>query len=72
MNGIEEQEQVVSKVKEHYEAEVSKLEQMMNKRDELQKKELMKAIEDSNRSFEEIMQFLQGDISAGDSEDVES
>ncbi|EFE90464.1 hypothetical protein GCWU000341_02826, partial [Oribacterium sp. oral taxon 078 str. F0262] len=55
-----------------YEAEVSKLEQMMNKRDELQKKELMKAIEDSNRSFEEIMQFLQGDTSAGDSEDVES
>ena len=59
---IEEQEQVVSKAKEHYEAEVSKLEQMMNKRDELQKKELMKAIEDSNRSFEEIMQFLQGDV----------
>ena len=69
---IEEQEQVVSKAEEHYEAEVSKLEQMMNKRDELQKKELMKAIEDSNRSFEEIMQFLQGDTSAGDSEDVES
>jgi len=62
----------ISKANEHYEAEVSKLEQMMNKRDELQKKELMKAIEDSNRSFEEIMQFLQGDTSAGDSEDVES
>ena len=56
---IEEQEQVVSKAKEHYESEVNKLEQLMNKRDELQKKELMKAIEDSDRSFEEIMQFLQ-------------
>ena len=48
---IEEQEQVVSKAREHYESEVNKLEQLMNKRDELQKKELMKAIEDSSRSF---------------------
>ena len=44
----------------------------MNKRDELQKKELMKAIEDSNRSFEEIMQFLQCDTSSENFEDVES
>lgn len=51
---IEEQEQVVSKARERYESEVNKLEQLMNKRDELQKKELMKAIEDSDRSFEEI------------------
>lgn len=69
---IEEQEQVVSKAREHYESEVNKLEQLMNKRDELQKKELMKAIEDSSRSFEEIMQFLQGDASSESSEDVES
>lgn len=69
---IEEQKQVVSKAREHYEAEVNKLEQMMNKRDELQKKELMKAVEDSSRSFEEIMQFLQGDASSENSEDVES
>ena len=66
---IEEQEQVVSKAKEHYESEVNKLEQLMNKRDELQKKELMKA---SDRSFEEIMQFLQCDTSSENSEDVES
>lgn len=38
---IEEQEQVVSKAREHYESEVNKLEQLMNKRDELQKKELI-------------------------------
>ena len=69
---IEEQKQVVSKAREHYEAEVNKLEQMMNKRDELQKKELMKAVEDSSRSFEEIMQFLQSDTSSENSEDVES
>ena len=69
---IEEQKQVVSKAREHYEAEVNKLEQMMNKRDELQKKELMKAVEDSSRSFDEIIQFLQGDPSSESSEDVES
>ena len=69
---IEEQEQVVSKAREHYEAEANKLEQMMNKRDELQKKEFMKAVEDSSRSFEEIMQFLQGNASSESSEDVES
>ena len=69
---IEEQKQVVSKAREHHEAEVNKLEQMMNKRDELQKKELMKAVDDSSRSFEEIMQFLQGDASSESSEDVES
>ena len=69
---IKEQEQVVSKAREHYESEVNKLEQLMNKRDELQKKELMKAIEDSDRSFEEIMQFLQSNTSAENSEDVES
>ena len=44
----------------------------MNKRDELQKKELMKAVEDSSRSFEEIMQFLQVDASSESSEDVGS
>ena len=69
---IEEQEQVVSKAKEHYESEVNKLEQLMNKRDELQKKELMKATEDSDRSSEVIMQFLQCDTSSENSEDVES
>ena len=69
---IEEQEQVVSRPREHYESEVNKLAQLMNKRDELQKKELMKAIENSNRSFEEIMQFLQGNASAENSGDVES
>jgi hypothetical protein len=32
----------------------------------------MKAIEGSNRSFDEIIQFLRGDASAEGTEDVES
>ncbi len=69
---IEQQEQVLSRIKDRYDAEVSKLEKLMNKRDELRKKELMKAIEDSDKSFEEIMKFLQKSSSENDSLDVES
>ena len=69
---IEEQEQVVSKAKEHYESEVNKLEQLMNKRDELQKKELMKAIEDSGKGLDEIIKFLREDSAEGDAANVES
>ncbi len=72
MNGLRNRSRSSVRLGEHYESEVNKLEQLMNKRDELQKKELMKAIEDSNRSFEEIMQFLQCDTSSENSEDVES
>lgn len=44
----------------------------MNKRDKLQMKELMKAIEDNSRSVEKIIQFLQGDASVESLENVES
>lgn len=57
---IEQQKLVVSKAKDRYEAE---LEQLMKKRDELRNKELLQAIEHSNRSFEEIMDFLGTDDS---------
>ena len=39
------------------------LNQLMKKRDELRNKELLQAIEQSNRSFEEIMHFLGTDDS---------
>lgn len=50
---------------------MSKLEKMMNKRDELRKKELMKAIKDSGKRFKEIIKFLQEDSAEGDALDVE-
>lgn len=55
---IEQQKLVVSKAKDRYEAELDQLNQLMKKRDELRNKELLQAIEHSNRSFEEIMDFL--------------
>ncbi|MDO4475802.1 MAG: ErpK protein [Lachnospiraceae bacterium] len=57
---IEQQKLVVSKAKDKYDAAVEELEKLMRKRDELRNKELLSAISSSNRSYEEIMEFLQG------------
>ena len=54
------QEDAVAKAKERYDKEVSKLKDMYAKRDEMKKKELLKAEETSSRSYEEIMAFLTG------------
>lgn len=53
----------VSKAKDRYEAELEELNQLMKKRDELCNKELLQAIEQSKRSFEEIMDFFSTDDS---------
>ena len=42
---------------------LEELNQLMKKRDELRNKELLQAIEQSKRSFEEIMDFLNTDDS---------
>ena len=60
---IEQQKLVVSKAKDRYETELEQLNQLMKKRNELRNKELLQAIEHSNRSFEEIMDFLGTDDS---------
>ena len=60
---IEQQKLAVSKAKDRYEAELEELNQLMKKRDELRNKELLQAIEQSKRSFEEIMDFFSTDDS---------
>lgn len=60
---IEQQQQVVSKAKDKYEAELEILNQLIKKRDEIRNKELLQAIEHSSRSFEEIIDFLNTDDS---------
>ena len=55
---IERQKDIVSKAKDKYEAELSVLEELMQKRRDMRSKKLMKAIENSDRSYEEIMGFL--------------
>ena len=54
---IEQQKLVVSKAKDRYEAELEQLNQLMKKRDELRNKELLQAIEHSNRSFGDRFKF---------------
>ena len=62
---IEQQKLVVSKAQDRYEADLEELNQLMKKRDELRNKEMLQTIEQSKRSFEEIMDF----ISTNDSQD---
>lgn len=60
---IQQQKQVVSRAKDKYDAALADLEQLMKKRDEIRNKELLNAIASSDRSFDEIMAFLNGDVS---------
>ena len=55
---IDQQKEVVLKIKEKYDAAVAELEKLMRKRDEIRNKKLLQAIADSDKSYEEIMQFL--------------
>ena len=58
---IEKQKAVVSKAKDKYDAALSELEKLMSRRDELRRKELMEAFMKSDRTYDEIMEFLTGD-----------
>lgn len=60
---ITKQEEAVSKAKAKYDAEVMKLKDLYAKRDEQKKKELLAAVEKSSKSYEEIMAFLQEEVS---------
>lgn len=55
---INEQKQVVSRAKAKYESALAALNELMKKRDEIRNKQLMEAIASSDRSFEEIMDFI--------------
>ncbi len=44
--------------KDKYDAALAELDRLQQKKNELQNKELIKAIEKSDRSFDEIMAFL--------------
>lgn len=55
---IAKQEESVSKSKAKYDADVAKLKDLYAKKDEIRRKELLKAIGTSGRTYEEIMAFL--------------
>lgn len=55
---IAKQEEAVEKAKEKYDIEVEKPKDLHTKRDEAKKKELIKAIANSKKSYDEIMAFI--------------
>jgi len=61
---IQQQKQIISNIKDKYDAAVSELEQLMKRRDELRNKELLDAFASNDRSFDEIMSYLRGEISS--------
>lgn len=51
---------MVIKTKEKYDAALENLNRLIKKKRELEGKELMQAYEKSNRSLEEVLEFLSG------------
>lgn len=57
---INKAEAVVIKAKEKYEAALEDLNRLVKKKKEMESKELMRAYEKSERSLEEVLEFLGG------------
>ena len=55
---IEKEKARVENMRIKYEAELEKLELLMSKRNAIQSDELLNAISKSDKSFEEVMEFL--------------
>ena len=63
---IEKAQELVFQMKDKYDAAVEELNELIKKKQELQRKELLKAIEASPRSYEEIIKFLAGEQDPGE------
>lgn len=57
---IEQQKEVLEKVKAKYEAEKESLAELVKFRNEMRKEELMEAVIKSDHSYEEILAFIKG------------
>ncbi len=55
---IEKQKEITFALKDKYEAAVAKLDDLIQKKKAMQKNELMNAIENSDKSIEEILAFV--------------
>lgn len=58
---IERQKEAVSRAKDKYDTSIEELNKLMQKRDELRRKELMDAFMKSDKTYDEIMEFLSGE-----------
>lgn len=59
---IEKAQVQVSKIKKQYDAAVAALSDLLDKRDALQRDELVKAIMNSDRTYEEVLAFLDNGV----------
>lgn len=59
---IESAQQKVVKAKEKYDVAIEELKKLMDKSDALKKEELIAAIERSNKSYNQILEFINSDI----------
>ena len=57
---IAKTEKAISKNREQYDRLTAELEELHKKQKAIQSKELLKAIEASSKSYEEILDFIQG------------
>lgn len=57
---IEKAQEQVSRTKKQYDAAMANLSDLLDKREALQKDELIKAITRSKRTYEEVLAFLDG------------
>lgn len=64
---IEKAEQALVKSKERYDEAAAALKDLLDKRDAIRRDQLVKAIMNSSKSYEEILQFIEED--SMDSED---
>ena len=58
---IEKAQDAVEKTKDRYDAAVQELRALLEKKDAQRKQELLKAVENSSRSFDEIVAFLKAE-----------
>lgn len=59
---IEQQKEALEKAKARYEAEKEALAELVKMRNELRKEELMNAVINSGKSYEEILAFVRGEV----------
>lgn len=59
---IEQQKEALEKAKARYEAEKDTLAELVKMRNELRKEELMNAVINSDKSYEEILAFVRGEV----------
>ena len=58
---IEKAQEAVEKTKARYEAAVKELRDLLDKKDAQRKQELLKAVENSTRTYDETMAFLKAE-----------